>query len=487
MYEKQIDRFFETHREEYLRDLARLVAVDSSMGDAAEGKPFGDGPAEALKTALEIAAGYGLYTENWENYLGIVQLNNDRERKLDILAHLDVVPADAAEWETTEPFTMKIEGDKVFGRGTADDKGPALAAIYALRAIKELGLKIKDNPRVFLGCNEESGSAELKYYFQRTSPAEMTISPDASFPVINVEKGILVAEIKGSYLEDLEDEEGLPRVVSIRGGSVYNTVAEKCQAVVEGLDMKCVEQACEEVQELTQVAFTCGWLDAEGEEKRIVIDALGTAAHASLPETGNNANAAMLILLCRLPLAGSKAANDIRYISGLFPPGDHHGKAAGIYMEDTRSGAITVCPNVLVYDLMEDPACGKAEKKLSLTIDARLPICFTEDALEPFIDGLSSRGLDYDGTSVMPHFVEEESILIQNLLESYEVFSGEKGYCISMGGLTYCHGIKNAVAFGFADEAVDNRMHGRDEFAEISRLMMGGKIYTLAILKLCNC
>lgn len=468
MDKELIEDYFEQHREEYLKDLAKLIAIDSRRGEARPGMPFGEGPAKALKAALDIASGYGLYVENWGNYLGIVQLNNGQRRKLDILAHLDVVPAEPSEWRQRDPFVMKIENGKVYGRGTADDKGPALAVIYSLKAIKELGLPLKENPRVFLGCSEESGSEELNYYFDRTEPAEMTVSPDASFPVMNVEKGILVAEIKGVY----ERDECLPRIISINGGTVYNTVAEECNAVIEGIPEEEIRTELEDMEKKTKVGLTCGQL----RDGRIKIMAVGKAAHASLPDTGHNAITAMLELLSRLPFKVSRGFDYIQYISRLFPYGDHHGRNARLYMEDEKSGRITVCPNVIAYT-------GSA---LTLTIDARLPICFTEEQLQPFIKGIEEKGMQYSAQCVRPHFVDEKAAFIQDLLQSYETFSGNKGYCISTGGLTYCHGIDNAVAFGFADEKVDNFMHGSDEFAEIDRLLLGGKIYTSAILKLCN-
>lgn len=468
MYDELIDRYFEQHEDEYLKDLAKLIAVDSRQGVRKAGMPFGEGPARVLQLALEIADGYGLYTENWENYLGIIQLNCEHRRKLDILAHLDVVPAESLEWQETSPFEMKIKDGKVYGRGTADDKGPALAVIYALRAIKDLNLKLKFNPRIFLGCGEESGSEELRYYFQRTEPAEMTISPDASFPVINIEKGILVAEIQN----ECKDDEYLPHIISIRGGTVYNTIAETCEAVVEGITKEEIDGQVEFFAEKTSAKFSY----CELGNARIRITSIGKGAHASIPETGNNAITAMLELLSKLPFAESKAFADIKFISELFPHGEHHGKTAGLYMHDKESGTITVCPNVIEY----------AENALSLVIDARLPICFTEAKLQAFIEKIKARGMDYRAQCIKPHYVDARSAFIKDLLDSYEVFSGKKGYCISTGGLTYCHNIANGVAFGFADENVDNYMHGADEFAEINRLLMGGKIYASAILKLCN-
>ena len=54
------------------------------------------------------------------------------------------------------------------------------------------------------------------------------------------------------------------------------------------------------------------------------------------------------------------------------------------------------------------------------------------------------------------------------------------------GGGTYVHGLERGVAFGCAVFGVDNRMHGDDEFMEISILVKSAKILADAILRLCG-
>ena len=145
---EQIERWFSGREDELVAALAPLITIDSTSGQAQPGKPFGPGPAAALAAALELARSWGLQTSEDEGYVGLVDLN-DREDQLHILAHLDVVGA-GDNWDT-DPFTLVRDGDLIYGRGTDDDKGPAVAALMALRCVKELGLPLSKNAKLVLG------------------------------------------------------------------------------------------------------------------------------------------------------------------------------------------------------------------------------------------------------------------------------------------------------------------------------------------------
>ncbi len=158
-----IEKYFEKNRDFMVEDIAKLVRIKSDKQEAKEGKPFGEGPAEVLAVALEIASKMGFKTHNYDNYAGAIDLN-DHERKLDILAHLDVVPAGNG-WSITEPFEPLVRDGRIYGRGTTDDKGPAVAALYAMKAVKDLNIPIKAGVRLILGTDEECGSSDIRYYY----------------------------------------------------------------------------------------------------------------------------------------------------------------------------------------------------------------------------------------------------------------------------------------------------------------------------------
>ena len=159
MYQKKIEEFIDAHRQEMVDDICRLCRINSERSGYQEGMPYGKGASMALSEALGLAERYGFAIHNYDNYVGTADLN-DKEKQLDILAHLDVVPAGDG-WSVTGPFEPLEKDGKIYGRGTADDKGPAVAALYAMRAVKELGLPVSKNARLVLGTDEECGSAPL--------------------------------------------------------------------------------------------------------------------------------------------------------------------------------------------------------------------------------------------------------------------------------------------------------------------------------------
>lgn len=463
-YMPQVKDFFEAHRAEFLEDLAKMIAIDSQRTEAKEGMPYGEGPAQALAKTLEIATGYGLYTENWENYVGIIQLDDRKERKLEILAHLDVVP-EGKDWTVTEPFVMKEVDGRVYGRGTADDKGPALAAIYALRAIKELGISLQQGVRVVVGCDEECGSSDLDYYWTKTSPAEMTFSPDADYPLINLEKGRFGVKINGT----LPKQTGVIKIQSVQCGTKSNVIPADAEAVVSGIETEAAEAL---LSQLTAETGVEAKVQTEEDALRIVLK--GTAAHSADPDAGNNAATAMLQFLAKLP--GEDFAM-VQKLHDIFPHGDRHGKAAGIYGSDDESGEISVSFNILNID---------EAGNLFAVVDSRTPISMGEPDLALLPEKLKAAGYTAETSISAPHYVSPDTPLIKTLLAHYEEWFGEKGECIAIGGGTYVHNIPGGVAFGCAKLNVDNKMHGPDEFAEVDQLLVSGMLFTTAIYDLCR-
>ncbi|MBR6500710.1 MAG: Sapep family Mn(2+)-dependent dipeptidase, partial [Firmicutes bacterium] len=418
MYQKQIKEYILAHQEEFLKDLAKLIAVDSVRGEEVPGKPYGEGPAKALDVFLELAAGYGFHTENWEYRVGFASFGPETEgRKLDITAHLDIIPVGEG-WEMTEPLTMKVVDGKAYGRGTIDDKGPALAALYAMRAIRDLNIPLKEEMRLVVGCDEECGSSDMRYYYSRTEHAPMTFSPDADFPLINIEKGRFYGEISQAMTDDT--------IVELQGGMVINAVPSNCRAAVCGVSAEAASTAVSSVHEATGTDIAM--IEEDGLLK---ISVSGTNAHASTPEGGNNAITAMLQLLGELPLGKSVVQEKIRALSALFPHGEFHGESAGIFMEDEESGKIT-----LSLDLIQ-----LKDGILRAGFDARTPICATEEKLSVLEQRLAEAGYALDGHITAPHYVPEDSPFVQTLLKCYEKVTGKEGYCIAIGGGTYVHDV----------------------------------------------
>ncbi len=498
MYKEKIDAYIDSRKEELLNDLMTLVRIDSQKGEPLEGKPFGEGPAKALCEAEKLLQTYGFYVKNYDNYVVTGDLF-EGEKGLDVLAHLDVVPA-SKDWTVTQPFEPKIVDGRIYGRGTADDKGPAVALLYALRAIKELGIPMKRSVRIVLGSDEECGSGDLAYYYSIEKEAPYTFTPDADFPVINIEKGRLEASFHASFADGLK----LPGIVSLASGDKANVVPQRAGMVVGGIEKTALAACTEKVTAETEVLFTIReiseeMLASEMEESLNVeyireamkeakidcdsavfffVEARGQAAHASTPQEGKNALTAMLRLAAALPLADSEGSQAVRALAELFPYEDTCGKTLGIYREDEASGAVTLCFSILRFTAQE----------LSGIFDARLPVgCTEENTKVPVKEKLAEHGIGMDDNKmVKPHCVPGDSDFVKTLLGSYERYTGIKGEPLSTGGGTYVHELERGVAFGCMVPEVDNHMHGDDEFMVIDQLVMSAKIFADAIIKVCN-
>jgi succinyl-diaminopimelate desuccinylase len=465
-YQAQIAQYFDTHQKELVEDVKRLVRIPSDRGAAQPGMPFGEGPVRALEAALQMAESYGFATKNYDNYVGTADLGPS-EAGLDILAHLDVVPV-ANNWTVCDPFEpVELDGN-LYGRGTADDKGPAVAALYAMRCVKELGVPLKRRVRWIVGTDEECGSSDIERYYATEPEAPMTFSPDASFPLINLEKGRLSTEITAQYAKTLTGA----RIVSLDSGFKSNVIPESALAVLDGLTVEQAKPVCEQAYERLGVDFTLSV-----QEGLLHLAAKGEGGHAAFPQGANNALTALLDVLAALPLTGG-CADAVRALHAMFPHGDYLGQAAGVAMSDEVSGELTISLNMLSAN----------ETALTATFDSRVPVCGTQANVH---DVLAARcaalGLSMTAKQmVAPHYVPGDSDFVRTLLKAYEDWTGNKGECLAIGGGTYVHELKNGVAFGCTMPGVDNREHGADEFAVISDLVTSGKIFAQAIIELCG-
>ena len=464
---EKLDSYLEEKLPELLGELEALVAINTERTDAREGMPFGEGNAKCAEAGMELFRRAGMKASNYENFVITADLLPEAPQGLDILAHLDVVPAGEG-WTVTEPFTMKLLDGKVYGRGTADDKGPALCALYAMKAIRELGIPMKRNVRLVLGFDEECGSSDLDYYFQKEKSAPYSLSPDADFPMINIEKGGL----HSGFRSDGKMAEQLPRVTAISGGQKVNVIPGKAQATVQGVDEKTVLAAAASI---AGIRFSC-----QKTEEGLVIEAVGSTGHASMPSSSNNAVTGLLEVLSALPLSDAPIHDQIRAVSKLFPHNDYYGNGLGVALEDDVSGktvmSLTICsfaPDSGFTGLFDCRACLSANDANTTDVVYN---AFRQAGLAP----MEERKM------YPPHHVPEDSALIQTLLDVYQDFTGSRPKPLCIGGGTYVHEIENGVAFGCSFPGLDNRLHAADEFITVEQLLFTCKIYARAMIALCG-
>ncbi len=466
MLEAKIEAYFADKLPILTEAVCRLIRIPSVKGKPLPDKPFGEAPAQALAEALSLCAEWGMSGENLENYVGTVDLNQ-KDTELHILAHLDVVPA-GTDWTVTEAFSPKVVGDLLYGRGSSDDKGPAVAALLAMKAVKDMGIPLQKNVRMILGTDEEDGFHDIDWYYDRHPYAPHTFSPDASFPIINLEKGHLQPHLSKSF----GDESGLPRVCTLQTDNPVNMVPPVAHASVVGVPLEILE---EQVAELTPVLAVRFALQAEGDT--VSITCHGRASHASTPEEGNNALTALISLLTTLPLAVCDSTQTLHFLAKHFPHNDHTGEALGIAQSDDLSGALSLTLSVMDW----------REGQMLARFDARTPLCATEDSTLGIAQRVLENGnITTQGRLTSAHYVPNDSPFIETLLASYELYTGRKGECLSMGGGTYVHDIPGGVAFGAGMPEFVSHLHEADECVSLSELLTAAKIFTHAIVKLCG-
>lgn len=462
----RIVSWMEAHREELIEDLKTLCRIPSMSGPAEEGAPFGPAPKKALEAAMDMCRRYGFAVANHGDRVMTADMGPEKPQ-LDMLAHLDVVgPGDGWDTDPFEPV-MKADG-YIYGRGVADDKGGAVAALYAMRCVQELGLPVNGRCRLILGTDEESGSDDVAWYYERVSPAPHTFTPDSDFPVCNAEKGFYRLNFKKSW----EPETAAPRVASLHGGFRVNVVPGEANAVITGMDKDALLAAAAPV--CAELGAACKAEDAGAEGVQLTVVAKG--CHAAMPEGGVNANTVLLRALSALPLADCASTRAIREIDRVLPHGDYYGKALGIAQSDDVTGPLTCS-----FTQIDFTATG-----LEGLCDCRVPVCANNENCKAVADkALGELGFETEGEMVPPHYTPAEGVFIQTLNRCYETYSGNKGGCYSMGGGTYVHDVPGGVAFGIVMPGEEVNMHGANERVKVDDLVTAAQIFAQVVADMC--
>ena len=458
----KIKDYIYSHKDEMLSTLSELISIPSVKGEPLPDAPFGAEPKKALDKMISICNGMGFPTACCQNVVGSADYNtNGGDAALGILCHLDVVPCPPENW-ATDPYTMTEKDGVLYGRGVIDDKGPAVAALYAIKCVKELGIPLSKGVRLIFGTDEENGSSDMEIYMKNEKLPSNVFTPDGSFPVINVEKGMMRSSFSGKY------EGGSVRLFN--GGSIPNAVPDSAFAEVEGISLSEIKDAV--AADKGGAVFT-----AEDIGGAVRITAAGRSAHASTPEAGINAVTALISLLNRLPLSEGKQKDILRGLDSIFPFGETDGSSVGLKAQD-KTGATT-----LVFSIfhIENGECKG-------TVDVRFPTCLDLDTVEcKEREALNSAGCSFDGfMGDEPHCVDEDSDFVQALLRVYERIEGEKGRCIAIGGGTYVHHVEGGVALGVERGDTDYHMHGADEFITVDELLKDAVLFANAIVEICR-
>ena len=462
----QITKFIDDHENEMVEELMDLCAIDSVRGEPKPGAPFGEGPRKALDKAAEIFEKYGLRTGNYEDRVRTADFGGT-EPALDVIAHVDVVPAGEG-WTVTKPFRPMVRDGRIYGRGTADDKCGVIVTVYAMRALKELGIPVTKRCRLITGSAEETGMEDLPAYYASEKPAPMSITPDADYPVINIEKGRIAATYDAAFARS----EGEKKLLWLDGGIAVNQVPATAKAAIAGLSVAEIREKAEAIEAKTGISFVL-----TEEAGNVMITAVGRAAHASTPEKGKNSVLALAELVLSLPLAPCEGLAILKKFMKYHPFGDTTGLAAGIAAKDEVSGGTTCAADII----------RMTETAFHAETDARTAVC----ADDMDYQGILSKNAADMGTTLAidgypSHIVPGDSHFVKTLNRAYEDVTGLPGGCVAIGGSSYVHHVDGGVAFGCLPEGDPASIHGPNESMSIDWLKKTAVIYALVIAELCN-
>jgi predicted dipeptidase len=426
--------------------LIELVRIPSVCDEGSGGYPFGEAVDQALRKALQIAADLGFrvhYSD--QGYYGYAEVG-EGEEMLGILGHLDIVPPGKLEDWTHGPFDPVETGGMLFGRGTQDDKGPMLAALFAVKALLDAGIQFRKRVRFIFGTDEETLWRCIHRYKEIEELPNFGFSPDSRFPLTYAEKGLLQLRLEGL------NESG----ITLRGGSAFNAVPDAILYTGERQD--------ELAGKLGELGFA--FLRVDGG-----IEVSGKAAHAMIPEEGTNAIARLCMGLNAIGVE-SKAIRFVAQEIGEDP------NATRIFgdCQDAPSGKLKF--NVGKIDL------GAVEQ---LSIDCRIPVTVDKDeVVAKLITAACRYGLEYrEFDWLAPIYLPLDHFMIETLMKVYRKYSKDlTSQPVASGGATYARAIDNCVAFGavMVDELLTE--HQPNERAVLKNLYKAMEIYAHAVYEL---
>ncbi len=413
-----------------INSLFGLLEIPSVKSVPSENAPFGKGVKDALDYFLNLANDLGFETVNYDNYIGEVLFGQGEP--FGVLCHLDVVPeGNLADW-VTPPYVPTIRDGKIFARGVLDDKGGAVAVLYCMKALKDAGITPNRQIKLILGCDEESGWGCIEHYRKVAKLPKEGISPDADFPVIYAEKGIL--HIRYSFDKP-------QALLDITGGERANVVCDFCTATLEKVGL---------------------YADYQG----VLVDgnylkATGVSAHGSTPEKGDNAIAKVLGFLV------NNGILDASVYDGLF------GACHGVKELVDETGHLTFSPNIIRCD----------NDKIYVTVDVRYPSTLEKDFV---VEKLSQIGAMEILSYQAPLFSPKDSGLVKVLSDIYFRCTGDSTPPIAIGGGTYARALENGVAFGPALNMEEGEsIHKPNEHVTLSTLDTMTEIYLQTLIEVC--
>lgn len=444
--EAKIKNIINENSREMVESIKAAVRINSVMDEdtATETMPFGKGVDEALRKTLEIAESLGFKTVYKDGYYGYAEVG-EGEELIGILGHIDVVPVgDESKWKFP-PFSATEEDGYIYGRGTQDDKGPTIAAMYAVKALLDAGVKFGKRVRFIIGGDEENlWRCIAKYTENGEEIPSMGFTPDSSFPVTNAEKSLVQFYLRGKGSKDL----------SLNISGALNAVPG-----VANYTGKLADKLTEKLDELK--------FDYEKDGESVTV--IGKRVHAASADKGVNA----IERLCKALYEIGVEDDVVRFVAELS---DSVGSKILPNCIDDVSGTLTLNLGELIIN----------EKESKIGFDSRVPVKFTIEDLEDAVkEKAANYGLEFEEFDRLKSlYVPADSELIKTLVSVYEEETGLEGTPKSSGGATYAKALDNCVAFGAMFPFDEKTEHQENERVDIKNMIKATEIYALSVYRL---
>ncbi len=441
--------YVKEHQNEIIKatsDLLQIPSVLKSYDEKAK-HPFGDDIQDALESMLDRAKRDGFIIKNIQNYAGHIE-HGKGEEIIGILCHLDVVPP--GDGWTHKPFDPTIKDGKLYARGAMDDKGPTMAAYFALKFLKDLDIDFHKRVRIILGTDEETAWRGINKYFETEEMPDLGFAPDASFPLIYGEKGIWTFDVEGKYHSDA--------IISFHSGERYNVVPDYAECTLS------VDKKEEFLKFLKYYEF-------KGEIKDNRYTVHGKNAHAMQPHLGVNAAFIMAKFL------NEQFENPYMQFIEKYLAFDAFGEKLGINFSHEEMKDFTINPGIFVYNA----------DVVKIGVNCRYPKGFSiDDAMIKVKKHAKKFKLTINEMSNNPiHYVDPKDPLIKNLMQAYQKITNDYDtQPFTIGGGTYARALKKAVAFGMLMPGRKDVVHQLDEYVIIDDLIEATAIYMEAIYAL---
>lgn len=462
---KKIEQFIDKVRDEYMSDLDSIISIPSIEASPVGDMVFGEQVGKALNVLLEMGEKYGFECENVDYRCGKITLKSQNkksspykegfENEIGVVGHIDVVPAESSTW-SAYPFSLTLRDGLLIGRGTEDDKGPLIAALYAMRYLKEeYGKSLPFDVSIIAGCNEETGMKDLPYYLKKHKAPFLSVTPDASFPVCIGEKGISTVYVTIPNC--------LSTVKEFTAGTVKNAVAGSAKAeLFDAVSLK----------ECDNITISGNTVSAEG-----------VTAHAAIPESGVNAIGLLSKYLLENVALSEKEKNAFEFLKNASF--DYKGEVFGINCSDEHSGYLTCVAGVTTTE----------GDSLTQSFNIRLPVTKDWETVFAKIQNFCDENgfiLKLTGSSA-PYYRPADSKEVKTLLNAYRTVTNDDSKPYTIGGGTYAKIFPNTYVFGAVQSKYSTALgagkggaHENDEFLSVKEFEDCIKIFVKTFISVAN-